>query len=342
MNYKAAVIGLGVMGCVANGVNGRHPEWYPPCNHADAYLYHPDVCLVAGCSRTSDKREYFHRKYSGTNTYADCRELFDKESIDLVSISTPARCRAEIVLAAAEAGVKRIYCEKAMACSLDECDKMIQVCEANNVMLIINHQRRWDNRFGAIKNFLEEDKIGDLQTIQISFGGGRLCRGGSHMFDLALMFAEDRIESGWGWLSNPTDFDSGGIGVFETNGGIRIVIDGSLGMNHYFQIDLIGERGVIRLLDGGFRTEAWLLPNESEFGLMNQHHLPHSYSKESPMLNAIQNLIHSIENGTQPKSSGFEGRAAFEMIAAIHQSHYDNRATIKFPLRDRTKRIESN
>ena len=43
MTYKAAVIGLGVMGCVADGLGGRHPEWYLSCCHADVYLYHPRV-----------------------------------------------------------------------------------------------------------------------------------------------------------------------------------------------------------------------------------------------------------------------------------------------------------
>ena len=120
MNYKAAVIGLGVMGCVADGMGGQHPEWYPPCCHADAYLHHPNVQLVAGCSRSVEKREYFQAKYTSTAVYQNFKELLETESIDLISIATPATSHAEIVIESAKAGVKGIYCEKAMACSLSE------------------------------------------------------------------------------------------------------------------------------------------------------------------------------------------------------------------------------
>ena len=115
MTYKAAVIGLGIMGCVADGLGGRHPAWYPPCCHADAYQFHPKVQLVAGCSRSVDKREYFKEKYSGVAVYKNFRELLEKEEIDIISISTPATCHAEMVIESAKASVKGIYCEKAMA-----------------------------------------------------------------------------------------------------------------------------------------------------------------------------------------------------------------------------------
>ena len=44
----------------------------------------------------------------------------------------------------------------------------------------------------------------------------------------------------------------------------------------------------------------------------------------------------------RPFSSGADGRAAFEMITAIHQSHQAGRHPIDFPLQDRDLRIESN
>ena len=134
--------------------------------------------------------------------------------------------------------------------------------------MVINHQRRWDNRYLALKRYQTDGHIGSLQAIQISFGGGRLCRGGSHLFDLALMFADNEVMSGFGWLSNPGDFDPGGIGIFETSNGIRFTIDGSIGMNHSYQVDLIGKDGILRIIDGGLKFEAWILDSDSEFGLI--------------------------------------------------------------------------
>ena len=340
--YKAAVIGLGIMGNIADGLGGRHPEWYRPCCHTDSYDYHPQTELVAGSTRDPKRQTLFQKNRGNKTIYSDYRQMLEKEDLDIVSIATPATCHTEMVIESAKAGVKGIYCEKAMATSLAECDKMIQACEGSNSVLIINHQRRWDDRYLALKRYLSEGHLGSLQTIQISFGNGRLCRGGSHWFDLALMFANDKIEFGFGWLSNPNEFDPGGIGMFESTGGIRITIDGSIGMNHYCQADLIGEDGILRIVDGGFQFELWLLDQNSEFGLMNKHHLPISYSIKNPMLNAIDDLIQAIETGQAPKSSGYDGRSAFEMISAIHQSHANNRAAVQFPMKNRDIVIESN
>lgn len=340
--YRTAVIGLGVMGNIADGLGGRHPSWYRPCCHADAYEYHPRTELVAGATRDPKRQALFREKHGGRPVYSEYRRMLLEEKIDILSIATPATCHAEMVIAAAQAGVRAIYCEKAMAVSLAECDAMIQACEQAGTVLAINHLRRWDDRYRALKRLMEEGQIGALQAIQISFGGGRLCRMGSHMFDLALLFCGDRVVNGCGWLSDSDAFDPGGVGLFETEKGMRIFIDGCKGMRHQFQIDLIGKQGVIRVIDGGFEFEIWRLDESSGFGLMAKHHLPMNYPVRSPMLNAIDNLIHCIEHGGQPLSSGYDGRAAFEMITAVHLSHQNRRSMILFPLEQRGLRIESN
>tara|TARA_B100001123_G_C14869305_1_gene851274 strand:+ start:29 stop:310 length:282 start_codon:yes stop_codon:yes gene_type:complete len=77
----------------------------PPCNHADIYRHHPKIQLVSGCSRSTAKREYFQDKYPSVTVYQDYVDLLSQEQIDIISVATPATCHAEIVTAAAEAGV---------------------------------------------------------------------------------------------------------------------------------------------------------------------------------------------------------------------------------------------
>jgi len=340
--YRAGVIGLGVMGNIADGQGGSHPSWYRPCCHSDAYVSHVRTELAAGSTRSGKRQQLFRDKHGGLPVYSDYREMLEKEKLDIVSIATPATCHAQVVIDAAQAQVKAIYCEKAMATSLVECDAMIEACERSGTLLAINHQRRWDNRFQALVRAVRADSVGKLQAIRISFGGGRLCRGGSHMFDLACLFAEDQVATGSGWLSDSDAFDPGGIGLFETRTGIRIDIDGCLGMTHQFMMDLIGDQGVIRVVDGGFRFEWWALDSESEFGQMAERHLPMNFDVRAPMLNAVDDIVSCIESGRIPLSSGYGGRCAFEMIAAIHLSYRQDRAQISFPVEERDFRIESN
>ena len=212
-------------------------------------------------------------------------------------------------------------------------------------MLCINHQRRWDDRYQALKRLVDGGEIGALQAVQISFGRGRLCRGGSHAFDLALFFAADDIAWGWGWLSDPGSFDPGGTGVFETRSGIRIVIDGALGMNHGLRVELIGDGGMIQLVKDINQAQIWT-PDEREywrdFGALSQRSMPTNYPVRSPFLNALDDMIHCIETGAEPRSSGRDGMRAFEMIAAIHLSHRAGKRPIEFPLVERDFEIPSN
>ena len=336
------MIGLGMIGNVADGLGGRHPLIYKPCCHADVYEAHPRTELVAGSTRSDEKQMLFRQKRGDKSVYSDYREMLEAERPDIVSIATPATSHAEITIEAAKLGVKGVYCEKAMAVSLAECDRMIEVCDQKNTVLMINHQRRWDDRYIELKRFLGDGNIGNLQAIQISLGGSRLCRSGTHMFDLALMFADDEVKFGLGWLSNPNNFDSGGVGFFETQGGIRIFVDVSAGMNHRSQVDFIGQMGIIRVFDDGFQFEYWSIDQHSEFQLMSKNHLPINYSIHSPWLNAVDDLLYCIVTGARPRSCGYNGRAAFEMITAIHQSHHSGRVPVTFPLGDRNFRIESN
>jgi predicted dehydrogenase len=113
-------------------------------------------------------------------------------------------------------------------------------------------------------------------------------------------------------------------------------------MAHGFQADLVGEKGVVQIVDGGFEFELWTKDESSEFGHLARRHLPMNYPVGNPMLNAIDDLIKEVEQGVPSHSSGTAGRQAFELITAIHLSHREGRRFIKFPLEERTLIIPSN
>lgn len=342
--YRSAVVGLGVMGQVADGLGGEHPILYKPCCHSDAYEVHSRTELVAGSTRNLERQEQFKSK-RGKPVYADYREMLEAEKPDLVSVTTPATVHSEVVLAATEAGVKGIWCEKAMGKSLNECDKMIEACGRTGTTLIINHQRRWNDRYFALKQAVDNGEIGDLQSIHINAGGGRLSRQGSHLFDLARWFSSEEMEWGIGWLDDPEGFDPGGTGIFKTRNGVRIFIDLTIGMRHGCWIELVGDKGILKIIDDGFHVQLWTpddRPAMQAFNLMGSHHLPLNYSVQNPFLNALDDMLQCIEIGGKPKSTGRDGRAAFEMITAIHLSNQRKKAVVEFPLLDRDLVILSN
>ena len=81
-----------------------------------------------------------------------------------------------------------------------------------------------------------------------------------------------------GWLTNPEDPDPGGVGLFETENSIRIFVDCSLGHQHRFNMEIFGNEGILKIIDGRFQFEYWKKDNTSNFNEMVKKHLPMNFN----------------------------------------------------------------
>ncbi len=138
--YRVGIIGL------------SHIAWRAPDNHLDAYLGNPRCKVVAVCDINEKiMRIYYFTPFSSElgclvnryNKYTDYKDMLAQENLDIVSICTPTDTHAQITIDCAEAGVRAIYCEKPMADTLEDCQRMIDACKANRTILQINHQRHF-------------------------------------------------------------------------------------------------------------------------------------------------------------------------------------------------------
>ena len=105
--------------------------------------------------------------------------------------------RAEIVIYAAEHGVKAIYAEKAMAASMDEAAAMVSAVEGNNVAFNLGTNRRWHTGFDKMKEIIDSGEIGKLRTL-IIYSNGTLFNSASHHLDLILRLNSDAAAS---WIT---------------------------------------------------------------------------------------------------------------------------------------------
>ena len=72
--YRGAVIGLGIMGDVVDGLGGRNPNLLLPGNHAEAYVMHSRTELIAGATRDPERQARFRDK-RGVPAYGDYCEM---------------------------------------------------------------------------------------------------------------------------------------------------------------------------------------------------------------------------------------------------------------------------
>ncbi|CAN5463994.1 Gfo/Idh/MocA family oxidoreductase [Rhodococcus sp. IEGM 1241] len=100
-----------------------------------------------------------------SRAYTDALELIADPTVEAVLISTPASTHTDLVVAAAEAG-KHVFCEKPMALTLEDADRAIGACAANNVALQVGFNRRFAADFTATHDVITAGGIGTPQLLR--------------------------------------------------------------------------------------------------------------------------------------------------------------------------------
>ena len=101
----------------------------------------------------------FAEEFGATRWYARWLDLVGDQDLDAVYVATPVALHAEQTIAAAEAG-KHVLCEKPMAMTAAECDRMIAACHASGVKLGVAYYRRFYPAVQRIKAVLAAGEIG--------------------------------------------------------------------------------------------------------------------------------------------------------------------------------------
>ena len=143
--YRACLIGCGRMGATIDDEVQGHPgsvHWLP-YSHAAALRVQEKVAFVAVSDVVAEKVETIRCRYEVARGYTDYREMLEQERPELVCIATRPATHAELVRAAAESGVKGIYCEKPLCCSMAEADAMLEACQRHGVCFNYGTQRRY-------------------------------------------------------------------------------------------------------------------------------------------------------------------------------------------------------
>jgi predicted dehydrogenase len=130
--YRVAIIGAGRIGCE-----------FDDC-HARAYKENPNTELVAIIDKRFDKALEAAKKWNVPITGDEYWQLGEL-GLDIVSICTPPQTHYSVLkdMLIANPQLSAIYCEKPIAIDLEDAHEMIAACKERNVILQINHQRRF-------------------------------------------------------------------------------------------------------------------------------------------------------------------------------------------------------
>ncbi len=334
--YKVAVVGCGRIASILED----DPLREKPATHAGAFAAHPMTKMVAACDINVQRLEKFGAKWRipSPYLYRDYREMLRHAKPDILSVATWTDSHCDIVLEAARTpSIKGIYCEKPIASSLAQADKMIAACEKKGIPLVVGHERRFDANFVMVRRMIEKKSLGELKTVfaqalslpvpalpRSKYVGGTFLHDGTHMIDLVL-YSGGPAKWVMGYDKRPygkrnIETTAGGIIMLEN--GVTVFVEGG-GEREYFKFDLdlqftggrilIGNSGIHTFTGGaskhytGFR-ELFPIP------------FPAPKKRVNSLVGGVTELVRAICSGKEPASSGRDARNALRLIMATYES----------------------
>ena len=110
------------------------------------------------------------KDFPGIETYPSLAMMLKKSDVNLVTIITPHNTHAKLVLQALRAG-RHVVCEKPLAITTADCDRMIAAARKNGVIISAFHNRHWDGCILLAVKQIRAGVIGDVCRIEAHMGG---------------------------------------------------------------------------------------------------------------------------------------------------------------------------
>ena len=343
MTYRAGIVGCGRIGCAFDD----DPRRGYVSTHAGAYVRTPGVELVALADIDEGKLSRYGDKFGVPGRYTDYLEMLKREQLDIISVCTWNNTHLDIVRAAVEHGVKAVFCEKPIADSLSAADEMIRLCAERNVLLMIDHQRRFDPFHQQIAAFIQGGGLGRVQQVTCYYTAG-VANTGSHLFDLLRFYLGEVmwVQGRYSRNASPNPQDSNIDAWIGFADGLVAVIQ-ACDVRAYliFEVSLLGTKGRLRVTSSGFNIEFEEVRDSERFaGYRELFPTSPPVSAEGPhefMLFGVAHLLECLKTGQKPICSGEDGRAALEIICALRESADADGKRIELPLARSSITIES-
>jgi UDP-N-acetyl-2-amino-2-deoxyglucuronate dehydrogenase len=304
--------------------------------------------LHAVCDKIESRANQIGLKY-GSKVYTDFDDLlFNEKELDVISICTPNGLHAEHSIKAFRHGI-HVLCEKPMAISVFDCGEMIKEAEKANRRLFVVKQNRYNPPVRAIKEALDENRLGKILSVQLNcfwnrnreyyiqsdwkgsvkLDGGTLFTQFSHFIDLLYWMFGDikRVEAITKNFNHEKiiEFEDSGVVILEFYNGIIGTINytvNSFAKNMEGSLTIFGENGTVKI--GGQYL------NELEYQNIKYYKItdlpagnpPNNYGEYVGSMSnhdkVYENVIDVLINNGTIGTNGFEGLKTVEIIDKIY------------------------
>jgi predicted dehydrogenase len=143
-------------------------------------LQETEWCTLAGVvTGTPSKGEEWQRQYDlparNVYSYETMDRIADNPDIDIVYVVTPNGTHADFSVRAARAG-KHVICEKPMATTVEDCDRMMTACQEAGKQLSIGYRLHFEPHNLELMRLTDTKEYGAVKRVVANdgfvFGGG--------------------------------------------------------------------------------------------------------------------------------------------------------------------------
>ncbi|MDK2896932.1 MAG: myo-inositol 2-dehydrogenase / D-chiro-inositol 1-dehydrogenase [Candidatus Atribacteria bacterium] len=284
--------------------------------------------------------------------YQTIDQALMEEEFEAVAIGSLTFTHREIVEKAAQAG-KHVFCEKPLAQTVEEAQKMVEVVEKSGIKFQIGFMRRYDPAIRKAWDMIQAGEIGDLVVVKSTGrgpglpppwiwdrkkSGGMLAEVSTHDVDAVLWTVGKCPERVYMEAKNfkapeakkdfPDFYDHYLVTLNFQDGPIG-TIDGGCPVGYAYdaRMEFLGTKGMIQVgqVEGNGPTLMTL-----DKTAIRDNHASWRYRFKEGYLEEMKSFIRCILKDEQPSPSVQDGYRAAQVVEAAHRS-LDQGQAVVFP-----------
>ena len=313
--------------------------------HGDVYNnYVKNSEIVAVIDNNLEKAKNLVKKYNLKESLAfyTLRDAINIIKFDAVVITTPTFTHHDYAIEAAQNKI-HVFCEKPMATTTRDCDKMIKACQDAGIILQIGFMRRFDSGFLYAKNLINEGKIGEPTIIKslthgpglpgewaldIKNSNGMLAEVNSHDFDTIRWLSGTEYESIYAVAKNfkcpeigkkfPNFYDTAIVSLRLQNG-ILGLIDSVCPCFYGYdaRAEIIGTKGIIFI---GSLQDSTTITCTKENNIVAKQIMSWKKRFHEAYIAEDRHFIECILGNKEPSANGEDGKKAVAAVVAANNS----------------------
>lgn len=321
MTYRAALVGCGKIGSLFADDPLMRGDVF---SHAEAITVCPDTDLIAVVDVDRTALEKCGERWNVAARYTTVAEMLAGAKPDIVSVATPTATHHAVLmeLISSDNRPRAILCEKPLSSSLDEAEQVVALARSSGVLLVVMHMRRYASNMRRLRDFLRSGGIGELRNVS-----GWLTKGtvhnGTHWFDL-LRYLVSEVEwvHGINTHDEPGDDPTLDVAMGLTNGMLATMRSAEVANFTICEMDIMGTKGRVQIVDSSYRVDvSKAVPSPRYSGYVELVPVPVDMGdRKDVMLHAVQDVVHCLNTGDTPQSTGEDGIAALRIALAAHDS----------------------